>query len=77
LKRLLFLLFLLTNLPLFSQQAIEYSSVENFLKLPPDRYLGEMAGVAVNSKGHIRFVSWEHDRTRLRSRRIATARVRC
>jgi len=39
LKRLLFLLFLLTSLPLFSQQAIEYSSVENFLKLPPDRYL--------------------------------------
>ena len=52
-KRLLFLLFLLTNLPLFSQQAIEYSAVENFLKLPPDHYLGEMAGVAVNSKGHI------------------------
>src|ERR1700753_2784708 len=53
LKRLLFLLLLLTNLPLFSQQPIEYSAVENFLKLPPDRYLGEMAGVAVNSKGHI------------------------
>src|SRR3984957_2420832 len=53
LKRLLFLLLVLTNLPLFSQQAIEYSSVENFLKLPPDRYLGEMAGVAVNSKGHV------------------------
>ena len=52
-KRLLFLLCLLTNLPLFSQQAIEYTSVENFLKLPPDRYLGEMAGVAVNSKGHV------------------------
>jgi len=25
----------------------------NFLKLPPDMYLGEAAGVAVNSKGHV------------------------
>src|SRR5580700_3918021 len=51
------LAFLLLSLPVFAQQAsvpaIEYSSVPNFLKLPPDRYLGEMAGVAVNSKGHI------------------------
>ena len=51
------LAFLLLNLSVFAQQAsvpvIEYSSVPNFLKLPPDRYLGEMAGVAVNSKGHV------------------------
>src|SRR5271156_4132775 len=51
------LAFLLLSLPVFAQQAsvpvIEYSSVPNFLKLPPDRYLGEMAGVAVNSKGHV------------------------
>ncbi len=32
---------------------IPYDSVANFLKLPPDLYLGEAAGVAVNSKGHI------------------------
>jgi DNA-binding beta-propeller fold protein YncE len=32
---------------------IAFESVPNFLKLPPDRYLGEAAGVAVNSKGHI------------------------
>jgi NHL repeat-containing protein len=32
---------------------IPYSSVPNFLKLPPDLYLGEAAGVAVNSKGHV------------------------
>jgi len=32
---------------------IPYRSVPNFLKLPPDLYLGEVAGVAVNSKGHI------------------------
>jgi DNA-binding beta-propeller fold protein YncE len=36
-----------------SVPAIAYSSVENFLKLPPDVYLGETAGVAVNSKGHV------------------------
>jgi hypothetical protein len=29
------------------------TSVPNFIQLPPDRYLGEMAGVAVNSKGHV------------------------
>ncbi len=56
-KRLTMLAFLLLNLPVLAQQAsvpaIEYSSVPNFLKLPADRYLGEMAGVAVNSKGHI------------------------
>ncbi len=32
---------------------IPYDSVPNFLKLPSDLYLGETAGVAVNSKGHI------------------------
>jgi NHL repeat len=32
---------------------IHYQSVPNFLKLPPDTYLGEVAGVAVNSKGNV------------------------
>ena len=32
---------------------IRYESVRNFLKMPPDVYLGEVAGVAVNSKGHV------------------------
>src|SRR5271163_698009 len=32
---------------------IPFDSVPDFLKLPPDIYLGETAGVAVNSKGHI------------------------
>jgi NHL repeat len=32
---------------------IPFQSVPDFLKLPPDVYLGEVAGVAVNSKGHI------------------------
>lgn len=32
---------------------ISYESVPNFLQLPPDLYFGEVAGVAVNSRGHI------------------------
>jgi hypothetical protein len=32
---------------------IPYRSVPDFLKLPPDLYLGEVAGVSLNSKGHI------------------------
>jgi len=39
----------------FAQTPLEipYDSVANLLKLPPDMYLGEASGVAVNSKGHI------------------------
>jgi NHL repeat len=36
-----------------SAPEISYDSVPNFLKLPPDRYLGEVAGIALNSKKHI------------------------
>jgi hypothetical protein len=36
-----------------SPAEIPYESVPNLLKLPPDMHLGEVAGVAVNSKGHI------------------------
>jgi DNA-binding beta-propeller fold protein YncE len=32
---------------------IPYRSIPDFLKLPADHYLGEAAGVAVNSQGHI------------------------
>jgi DNA-binding beta-propeller fold protein YncE len=32
---------------------IPYDAVPNFLKLPPDLYLGEASGVAVNSKKHV------------------------
>ncbi len=32
---------------------IPFDSVPNFLKLPANLYLGEAAGVAVNSKGHV------------------------
>ena len=42
--------------PLFAQQSvpeIKFQAQTDFLKLPSDLYLGEAAGVAVNSKGHI------------------------
>jgi hypothetical protein len=32
---------------------IAFDSIPNVLKLPPNMYLGEASGVAVNSKGHI------------------------
>lgn len=52
---LLFVLFFFTASSLLAQQPpeIRYTSVPDFLKLPPDTYFGEVAGVAVNSKGHV------------------------
>jgi hypothetical protein len=41
---------------LFAQQSVReipFESIPNFLRLPADLYLGEAAGVAVNSRGHI------------------------
>lgn len=59
---------LLVSLSSWAQQAsvpeIKYESVPNLLKLPPDLYLGEAAGVAVNSKGDI-FVFTRSAQTRL------------
>jgi DNA-binding beta-propeller fold protein YncE len=54
-KRSIFVLFFFAASPLFAQQPPElrFHSVPDFLKLPPDIHLGEVAGVAVNSKGHI------------------------
>ena len=43
---------------------IPFESVPNFLKMPPDLYLGEGMGVATNSKGHV-FVYHRRDDTRL------------
>jgi hypothetical protein len=43
---------------------IPYSSVPNFLKLPPGEYLGESVAVATNSKGHV-FVYHRSATTRL------------
>jgi sugar lactone lactonase YvrE len=49
----------LLSAPAMAQQTapeIAFDSVPDFFKLPADMHLGEAAGVAVNSKGHI-FVS--------------------
>src|SRR5271154_5247394 len=43
---------------------IPYTSVPNFLKLPPGEYLGVSVGVATNSKGHV-FVFHRSATTRL------------
>src|SRR5215469_11017374 len=43
-------------IPLSAQQPVpqlKFQAQTDFFKLPPDVYLGEAAGVAVNSKGHI------------------------
>ena len=51
------MLFLALTASVLAQEArvpaIPFRSVPDFLKLPPDLYLGEASGVAVNSKGHI------------------------
>jgi DNA-binding beta-propeller fold protein YncE len=56
-KRWIVVLFFLLAGSLFAQQPpvpeIPYRSVPNFLKLPPNLYLGEAVGVAVNSKEHV------------------------
>jgi len=57
-KRFLLVLAMFLALPLLvsAQDAapeIPFDSVPNFLKLPPNLYLGEVSGVAVNSKGHV------------------------
>src|SRR5215471_9141291 len=56
-RRIHLLLFLCVSSSLFAQQPqvpeIEFQSIPDALKLPADIYLGEAAGVAVNSKGHI------------------------
>jgi len=64
----LVVMLLLLGAPCFAQQQpapeIAYQSIPNFLKLPPGMYLGEAAGVAVNSKGDI-FVYNRGEKTRL------------
>ncbi len=49
-------LLLMMSSPAWAQRPvpqIPFDSVPNFLKLPADMYLGEVSGVAVNSKGHV------------------------
>src|SRR5260370_13414476 len=54
-KRSILVLLFFVAVPLFAQQPAEirFHSVTDFLKLPPDVHLGEVAGVAVNSTGHV------------------------
>src|SRR5262245_44582023 len=50
------LLLMFAAAPAFAQQAapeIRFDADADFLKLPAEMYLGEAAGVAVNSKGHV------------------------
>jgi hypothetical protein len=69
-KLFVLVLCIFSALPLFllaeeqSAPEIPFESVPNFLQLPVDLYLGETAGVAVNSKGHI-FVYTRSAQTRL------------
>jgi len=63
---------LLLGTPIFAQSKakaqnvpeIPFDSVPNFLKFPPNLYLGEGIGVATNSKGHV-FVYTRSGDTRL------------
>jgi hypothetical protein len=54
-RRSMLVLGFLLSVSLFAQQPpqIRYQSVPDFLKMPPNLYLGEVAGVAMNSKRHI------------------------
>src|SRR5580658_9207300 len=55
-RRWLFVLPLLVGSQAFAQQTvptINFESVPNPLKLPPNMYFGEVSGVSVNSKGHV------------------------
>ena len=69
-KRCVLALCLLLTIPAFGQQSsvpeIPFRSVPDFLKLPTDMYLGEVSGVAVNSKGHVFvFYARQHEWPRL------------
>lgn len=56
-RRFVWIVVFLVPTPLFAQTSlvreIPFRSVPDFLKLPADLYLGEVCGVAVNSKGHV------------------------
>ena len=59
-KRALLGLLLLAAPPALAQQSvptITFDSVPNPVRLPHNMYLGEVSGVAVNSKGHIFLLS--------------------
>jgi outer membrane protein assembly factor BamB len=50
---ILICLFLISSAAFAQVPEIPFDSTPNFLKLPDNMYLGEAAGVATNSKGHV------------------------
>src|SRR5260370_1768684 len=54
-KRFILVLLFSVAVPLFAQQPpeIRFHSIPDFLKLPPDVYLGEATDIAVNSKAQV------------------------
>src|SRR6201998_3585608 len=59
-RRSLVALLLLAGSPALAQQTvptIQFDSIPNFFKLPPNMYFGEASGVSVNSKGHVYVLS--------------------
>src|ERR1700690_1768842 len=55
-KRLALAAILCLSIHMIAQQSvpeIRFQAQTDFFKLPPDLYFGEVAGVAVNSKGHV------------------------
>jgi hypothetical protein len=55
-RYLIMSLMIMISTPVFAQQTapvIEFDSIPDPLQLPPDMHFGEVAGVAVNSKGHV------------------------
>ena len=61
--------------PLTSAPEIPYEAVPNLLKLPPDLHLGEVAGVAVNSKGHVFVYSRTGERSTVHGATAARIRM--
>ena len=54
-NRWIFLSLVVLSAPAFAQSVpvIRYESIPNAVRLPQNMYLGEVAGVAVNSKKHV------------------------
>jgi hypothetical protein len=55
-KCLAFSVLFCLSIPQFAQESvpeIKFQAQTDFFKLPPNLYFGEVAGVAVNSKGHV------------------------
>ena len=79
-RSVLALLVVLLGAPAWAQQVpeIPFDSVPDALKLPPEMNLGEAAGVAVNSKGHVVRLHALEQRVGpgLRRHGVAAARIR-